>query len=329
MPAIREGRWDCESCGTTGIKGRDLICPGCGARRPENVTFYLPDDEQEVTDEALIERAKAGADWVCEWCGASNPAMREVCKECGAEKGESRSQEVKEYGLEDTPRIGDATVTAAVSSRPEPEPETSGGSSLPIFAAIGVVLLLIAGGLFFLLRPVETTATVTSFSWERTIDVEKYATVTEEGDSVPAGGRVLDEIETHVNEKVDTGQTEEYVCGKKDLGNGMFEDKMCERPVYKNVTRTKITYRYEIEKWVKDRTERASGKNRDPTWPEVRLGSKERESSRNEEYTVHVRAKNNKDYEVNFGTPSQWMTYQEGQKVDLKVNALGHAEIIE
>jgi hypothetical protein len=93
---IREGRWDCSSCETVGIRGRHTTCQGCGKSRPEGVRFYLPAGEPAVTDRAAIQRARAGPDWVCEFCGGSNRATRASCTQCGAEKGASTSQPVRE-----------------------------------------------------------------------------------------------------------------------------------------------------------------------------------------------------------------------------------------
>ncbi|HEX8246476.1 MAG TPA: hypothetical protein VF541_23430, partial [Longimicrobium sp.] len=63
--AIREGRWDCPSCGSEAQLGRHVYCTGCGAPRPEEVQFYLPEDAEAVTDAGQLAQANAGADWVC------------------------------------------------------------------------------------------------------------------------------------------------------------------------------------------------------------------------------------------------------------------------
>ena len=40
--AIREGRWDCQYCGTTGIPGREKVCPNCARSRPEGTKSICP-----------------------------------------------------------------------------------------------------------------------------------------------------------------------------------------------------------------------------------------------------------------------------------------------
>jgi ribosomal protein L37E len=324
--AIREGLWDCESCGHKGLRGRELSCPKCGYRRPEGVKFYLPEDAAEITDEELIKRAKAGADWVCEWCGASSSAVSTACAQCGAERGSSPAQKIREYDAANVPRTGDATIEKPTP----PPPPTSGKFALsPLLIGIIIAVLLICGvSGFFLLRTKETTATITGFSWERSIDIERFTTVTEEGKRVPSDGRIVGERDVEVEETVQTG-TRTYVCGQVDLGNGMFEDKECEEPVYETRYRTETIYIYEVDRWVHDRTERASGTDRQPYWPRSDLDDDERESDEQERYSIHaVDTTNEKDYEVKLDEET-WMLYEEGEEVLLKVNVLGFAEIVE
>ena len=39
-----EGYWDCQYCGTEGIRGRSKFCPNCGHGRDESVRFYKNSD---------------------------------------------------------------------------------------------------------------------------------------------------------------------------------------------------------------------------------------------------------------------------------------------
>lgn len=82
--AIREGRWDCTSCGSTGVFGRHVDCPGCGRPRPAGTRFYLSDDAPVVVDRERLAEARAGADWACARCGGSNRAALAECGGCGA-----------------------------------------------------------------------------------------------------------------------------------------------------------------------------------------------------------------------------------------------------
>jgi hypothetical protein len=101
--AIREGRWDCPGCGSTGIYGRHLTCTGCGKSRPAGVRFYLASGEPEVKDPDRLKEAWAGPDWICGGCGATHRASTPICTACGTMKG-SRRQNVTEYKSGYTPR---------------------------------------------------------------------------------------------------------------------------------------------------------------------------------------------------------------------------------
>src|SRR3954468_5154975 len=98
--AIREGRWDCPSCASAGQLGRHVYCTGCGAPRPKEIQFYLPEDEGAVTDAGQLAQANAGADWICEHCGGSARATDAECPGCGAPRGSSTQREVTEYDEE-------------------------------------------------------------------------------------------------------------------------------------------------------------------------------------------------------------------------------------
>lgn len=125
--AIREGRWDCPSCGSTGIYGRHTDCPGCGKPRPAGVRFYLAHGEPDVKDPEQLRDARAGADWICQQCKATNRAAEARCAGCGAFRGSRNPlQKVHEYTTETTPRTGDAARPA--SAAPGASSGGSGGS---------------------------------------------------------------------------------------------------------------------------------------------------------------------------------------------------------
>ena len=92
---IIELKWDCRSCGTEGILGREGTCPQCGNPRDESeikkagVTI----DESEaksaspVVDPTRVKRANLGADWFCSNCEAGNPRNADQCVSCGSPQG--------------------------------------------------------------------------------------------------------------------------------------------------------------------------------------------------------------------------------------------------
>ncbi|HYW12972.1 MAG TPA: hypothetical protein VE871_13520 [Longimicrobium sp.] len=119
--AIREGRWDCPSCGSTAVYGRHVDCPGCGRPRPAGIRFYLTADAPVITDAAQLAEANAGADWICGHCGASTRATQADCGGCGAARGTSPSQPVIHYGPGQAPRPSGAlgaTPAAGLAAGP-------------------------------------------------------------------------------------------------------------------------------------------------------------------------------------------------------------------
>jgi ribosomal protein L40E len=89
MSGIRVGRWDCAVCGHKGNIGYETSCSQCGAPRGKNVKFYLPDESEEVQDERQLAQARAGVDWICDYCGADNKATDTHCRSCGNARTET------------------------------------------------------------------------------------------------------------------------------------------------------------------------------------------------------------------------------------------------
>lgn len=137
----------------------------------------------------------------------------------------------------------------------------------------------------------EIEVQVESFEWERTIRVEENKKIKEEGWSLPQGGelitsfreihhyeQVLDHYETRTRTQQRATGTEEYVCGKRDLGNGYFEDKYCTRttyesyeeeyqePIYRDEPVYQTKYSYWIYRWLISKPIVTTGKNQEPIW---------------------------------------------------------------
>lgn len=265
--AIREGRWDCSACGTDSVLGRYKFCPNCGAQRPTNVRFYLPEREPEVTDSELLRLAKAGPDWSCQHCGQDNSGSSTFCGFCGAPKDGSSDRKVKTYSPNEVPHSsGEAREEEPESYRPkvlqetyreilEEEAQTKkkefNFSRFVLPGAMAAVAIFL-GFLFFNTRSVPIT--VVGHSWERTVTVEEYKTVVEEDWLIPVGGRFVSQHQDiHHYDTVVSGSHEEsyqdchqeytgsrtYTCGSRDLGNGFFEDVECTESIYETVCETR------------------------------------------------------------------------------------------
>jgi hypothetical protein len=344
---MREGRWDCASCGAVGNLGRHVSCAGCGLPRPQGVRFYLPEDAEAVTDAALLAQAHAGADWICRFCAASNRDALPHCGGCGAPREQADVQAVTAYDEDEIPRSG---RRAADAHAPPPAPKRGWSWRKRLGVAAGVAFaavvgLLTLGGLLpegWDLHPAQ----VVDRSWERTVAVERYRTVREDDWQVPAGGRlvssrrevrryerVLDHYETktrQVSERVQTG-TRTYSCGSVDRGNGYFEDRTCTEPTYETRYRTETyqdpvyrqepvygtKYVYDIDRWMPERTERAAGAEDEPRWPAVTLRQKEREAGRKETYVVRFRDDDGETRQAELPL-ERWSGFRAGERAALR-----------
>jgi hypothetical protein len=302
--AIREGKWRCPYCAGVN-RGAHLACTGCGATRDKDVTFFLEDDAAEVTDEALLARARAGADWLCLFCGNSNPPDRGECRNCGAERGTAPSRPVRDAPDEPAPPA--PLPVASVPAPPRP--------FRPVAAAILLMLVaFVVAAAYFGLRRTEETLTVAGFEWERTVAVEAWRTVREQAwdGSVPSGASVVSRRqEVHHTER-DQVDTRRVKAGTRDLGNGFFEDVYRDEPVYRErpVYQTRVTY--DIQRWVPDRTVRASGQDHAARWPDPALRAGEREASRSEKLVVVLNGKRTYRMEL---PEARWAALSPGQPV--------------
>jgi hypothetical protein len=220
--AIREGRWDCPSCGSKGIYGRHVDCPGCGKPRPADIRFYLTDDAPVIRDAAQLAEAKAGPNWICEHCGASTRATETDCDGCGAPRGSSPSQRVIDYPTAQVPRSGDedddapklppapvplaAPVPRGRKGRVAKKPEGPREPLTPArtLRACGCLTAMVVGAIFLLFSLVRacndrlpvggedlTAATVVGKRWERAFDVEQRRLVEGTGWDLPDSAEVV------------------------------------------------------------------------------------------------------------------------------------------
>lgn len=345
--AVYVGRWDCGSCGHKGILGPETECPKCGADRPKDVRFYMAGDNDIVQDTKVLKQAKSGADWRCSFCNNNNKAWETVCTSCGNVKDSTAGDEqlkVHTYSNNNVPKSGD-NQTATIPPTNQATPKKS-KSKIGCFIALAVVI-----GLFLLLgMSNEITVTVENFEWERVIAVEENREVTEEDWSLPSGGKlinsfeaihhydqVLDHYETRTRTVQRAAGTEQYVCGKKDLGNGYFEDEYCTRTVYESydeqyeapvyrdepVYRTK--YRYRIYRWFATTPVKTTGKDQNPEWgntTHITTNNRLREKERNGVYTTIVRDEENKIHREKL-PEIKWKKLKIGDELKAKRGLLG------
>lgn len=323
---IYVGRWDCDYCGNIGNLGPHTHCSECGGLRSEDVVFYMPRGiDSKVTDEDAIAEAKEGANWVCGFCNNGNRNSYKACVSCGAMKDDAQGElKVREFSEREVPR----------SSQPEQQMATKAQPNRSnAFMKFIVGFAVLAFG-FFGLSQISSTieVQVTSIEWNRTIEVEEYKEVEEEDWSLPSEGKMIESFKAihHYDRRVTGYQTrtrtvqeaagsEQYVCGKRDLGNGYFEDKYCtrtiyrdrqeqyEEPIYQEFPVYKTKYKYLIYRWKPYEEYKTNGNDKKPEWatlPSFVETKKEQFRIQAEKETYYFAIKDHKDetrwYETNF-----------------------------
>ena len=191
---IIELKWNCRSCGTTGILGREEACPQCGNPREESEIKKagVSIDESEaksappVVDPTLIKRANLGADWFCSNCEAGNPRNTDQCVSCGSPQGApvyrlpppSRPPPPRSYPPPvemGKPWRAPAPIDDQLDS--DHQPRRGGLQALGCFATTGGVFFLglfIGIILFAFLHTTVHEGTVKDKTWEHRISVESW-----------------------------------------------------------------------------------------------------------------------------------------------------------
>ncbi len=342
---IRVGRWDCTHCNHKGNLGPDTKCINCGAPRPKNVKFYLPEDAEILKNKEEIKKAKSGADWVCSFCNSHNKAYEKNCQSCGndrqAEDGDSSLQEI-EYSLEETP-LGSEKKKAKKNKIPPKKKKRT---------AMKIVLGIVATFLLFVVLSLfnsEINVEVTGHSWERKFKTEQNLLVSDEDWSLPHGAtnissfraihhydQVPDGYETKTRSVKKKVGTKRVKIGTKDLGNGHFEDIYETQDVYENVEEKyqaqkykdvpvyREKYKFNVFKWLKGKEAIASGNNKEPYWPELIKDPKAKDArigEKTERYFIEIIDHKNKKHKEKVPM-EYWLNVEKGDKVKAKKSSI-------
>ncbi len=351
--------WTCPNCQTRN-PGPQKTCSSCGMPQPDDIKFEQAAQEELITDEAELEKAKAGPDIHCYYCGSRNSAGAATCSQCGADLTEGTARRHGEIigahrdkpaakivcdacGAENEADAARCVQCGAPLSRPmEPEPEKavaqraapSGNRSKWIGGVIGLFLVLCCiGGILFVVlsnRTEDVTGTVSQVEWTRTIAIEALQPVEGEdwrADIPPEAiiGTCTEKV--HHNEERATGQQRE-VCGTPytvDMGSGYAE--VVQDCTTENVMESVPVYadfcHYTVDEWQQIEEVREEGNNFSPQWPSVGvLGRNEREGERAESYRVSFTTES-RTYTYAPSNESEFNRYELGSRWILKVNTFG------
>ncbi len=333
--------WDCPFCGTKKLLGLDhRHCPACGATQdPE--WRYFPSDEEKI---AVKDHEFTGADKSCPACATANSSKTAFCVNCGSPMDGSaavktRSDQLQAEGAafaEEGAKAAQADFkeqkAAARAPQAEPPPKKKGKGK--IGCVIGCLVLGLLAAIVLVAVAVlwkkPASVAVVGHSWERTIDIEEYKTVSESDwcDDMPSDTfSVRDERKVRSHKKVPDG--EECSTRRVDNGDGTFSEKRECKPKYREEPVYDDWCLYSVNRWKKDREASASGASlaETPAWPDpglrrtgTSLGS-EREGPRVETYTVQFASPDGKSHTCDF-SQTQWATYAAGSEYESKVGVL-------
>lgn len=309
---IRMGYWDCPACNTKRIQGVAHNCPTCGNPRGPNIQFYTDDAAEVVEDPAMVARARAGADWACRFCGADNRAGVLDCQRCGAgPDGSKRRQE-----------------SVQMFQPPAPPPK-----KFPLGLVLGLVFAFLSltgvGCWALFLRTTALKATVEQITWTKSVQTERKEVQRKEAwaDDLPSDAREIRRTTKTRTEKVQEGTVRTKV-GRKNLGNGMFEDVYEEKPKYveKQVSGTWVTY--EVDRWVNaEKLKREALGGKEPDYPPFSPSTTLREGSRASDLTFALLGSDGKKYEYTCDASKDGAAkvgmYKVGGKYTAMVNAMG------
>lgn len=369
MGRLIQGYWECKYCRAKEISGAVRDCPNCGKPRDDNTQFYMK-SKTDYVDEEVAKTINRNPDWICSYCNSLNSDSNNNCVSCGASKEDSKLNYLqnKVKHQKENNEMFDNYVNNEDNYSVEQEEcvksETPNNSKfknfvkkhyikfIAIFLTLGVIF-----GITALLLPRNENVTVTGFSWERSIDVEKFQTIQESGWNLPSGARlkyekneiydyekVVDHYETKTKqvEKTRVSGYETYVTGYKDLGNGYFEEITDERPVYETYYETeeykepiyrqepiyKTKYYYEIDKWLYERTIKTSGNDKDVYWGKTdSLEDDERTATKHEKYYVKGNNRDGKSLEFLLSY-EDWTNIQIDTEYEVSISFDGRGEII-
>ncbi len=328
--------WVCPNCETRN-PGPVKTCKNCGAPQPENVKFQRAADEKLITDTDTVEKAKAGADIHCGFCGTRNPATATNCSQCGADLKEGNRRQSGEV-MEAAPAVKIIKCNNCGTDNPSSERNCKQcGAPLPrperpapvqasvspavkakraktnwlLFGGIGAFLAVCCAFIFFMfILPTKSVqGTVTDVHWETYVPVQQVEAVnyTNERGSPPSDAY-------NVSCRTETQE----VCEEKtvDQGNGYAE-------VVKECHNESEDYcSYTRDEWKTIQTYTLQGSDLFPVYDNPSVTSGQRVGPASETFTVTFNTSNG-DITYTPGSESEFQQFQIGSTWTLNMNAAG------
>lgn len=339
--------WVCPNCNVRN-PGSIKTCESCGAPQPENVKFERAAEEKIVTDEKLVQAAKAGADIHCGFCGTRNPATATNCSQCGADLTEGKARQAGQVlqAAPAAPKVvhcancnaenpGTATLCsqcgapltravapAAPAAKPaqtaaKPNAQPKKKVNWFIFGGIAAFLMVCCAAIFmlFVLPSKSVQGTVTDVYWQTSVPVQEVQAVnhSNERGSAPSGAY-----------NVSCYDDSKEVCEEKtvDQGNGFAE------VVQECHTETQQYCSYTVDEWKTIQTYDLSGNDLNPVYESPSYSSDQRLGTSSETLTVTFSTSDGQET-YSPGSINEFQQFKIGSVWSLKMNALGGVVSVE
>ncbi|MEJ2750873.1 MAG: zinc ribbon domain-containing protein, partial [Anaerolineae bacterium] len=303
--------WTCPFCGTRN-PGPNKKCSNCGSPQPEDVQFEQAAQETFIEDEKLIEKAKAGPDIHCPYCGTRNPAGATTCSNCmgdltdaavrehGEVLGQHRQEAQPDVACPYCGTMNPATAVKcancqanlqkpqsppATAAKPAARPKRRGMSVIGIVAIVALIALCIfLASLFF--RTDDVIGRVASVEWTRTIAIEGLVPVEHSDflEDIPQDAAVGDCHQELHHVQDSPAPNSQEVCGTPytvDTGTGVGEVVQdCQYEVYADYCS------YTVDEWQQVDVATMTGTDFTPLWPQPQLAGNQRLGEQDEQYEV-------------------------------------------
>lgn len=345
--------WTCPNCGTRN-PGTNAVCSNCATPQPKDVQFEQVAQEELITDEALIAKAKQGPDIHCPFCGTRNPANAVQCSSCLADLSEATARQTGQVaGAHQTKPVPDVQCPACNTMNPGtathctncqtplPKPERTQPKSIPgalpgrrqtkisplLLIILAIVILACGAFVFLSSRTEETIGRVADVSWERTILIEGLGPVEYEtwADEIPVDGVVGVCREEVRSTSAFPEPNSQEVCGTPytiDTGTGIGEVVQdCEYLVYDDYCS------YTVEEWQVVDQVSISGSNFAPEWPAPNLSFEQRAGEREESYEVLFDT-DGRSYTYHPNNFNEYQQFDIGSSWILEVNAFNNVRSV-
>jgi ribosomal protein L40E len=348
--------WTCPKCGSRN-PGPQKTCSGCGAPQPEQVQFESAEQQEIITDQAEIEKAKAGPDVHCAFCGARNPAGSKECLQCGADMTQGvRRESGRVVGAHSSAPIKKVACSRCGAENPQTalqcvqcgapmarQPEAAAPTAAPAVPKTKVSpIALIVGGLLILcclvglvvfvvlplVRSDSQTAVVNSVYWTSSITIEALRPAAREDwiDRIPAQAEVQSCSQKLYRVQDEPAPNAVKVCGtpyQVDKGSGFAEVVQdCQYEIYQDFCD------FTVLEWQQVDIIELRGQDLSPRWPDVQLTGEQRQGERQQVYSIVFQTSGGQ-YTYTTRDLNLYQQCQIGSQWVLNINALGGVMSIE